>query len=454
MSEMKHLDQYLKLRKGRYYYVRRVPNRYRDVDSRTLIKMALGTGSREVARARRDGLAEADEQLWASLKAFDSSFAVHPALGRYEAAKARALARGFMYYPVEELTEATPTNELLARIILLERSLGKAHQSSEADALLGIAPKPSVRLSEAFDLYCNKITVGDHKGKSPAQRENWRKVKHRAVKNFIKVRGDKPMSKITRADGQAFYEWWGNRIDPKDGSRPMSGNSGNKDLTNLNILFKSFWSYGGEPKRDNPFADLRFKNVVYKSIPPFSAHWIETKLLADGALSGLNPEARLVLCTLMETGCRPSEIVNLRPENIVLDHDVPHLRIRPTENRKLKSKSSSRDIPLMGVSLEAMKLATRGFPKYRDKETLLSNTLMKFFKANNLLETPDHRVYSLRHAFEKRMQEAELDYGLRCILMGHHNTRPSYGDGGSLVYRRDQLAKITLAKSRLPIWDG
>ncbi|WP_298916968.1 DUF6538 domain-containing protein [uncultured Algimonas sp.] len=98
MSEMKHLDQYLKLRKGRYYYVRRVPNCYRDVDSRTLIKLVLDTGSREVARGRQDGFSEADEQLWVSLRAFDSSFAVHPALGRYEAAKARALARGFMYY--------------------------------------------------------------------------------------------------------------------------------------------------------------------------------------------------------------------------------------------------------------------------------------------------------------------------------------------------------------------
>ena len=258
------------------------------------------------------------------------------------------------------------------------------------------------------------------------------------------------MSEITRADGQAFYEWWGNRIDPKDGAKPMSGNSGNKDITNLSILFKSYWSYEGEPKRDNPFADLRFKNVVYKSIPPFSAHWIETKLLAPGALSGLNDEARLVFCTLMETGCRPSEIVNLEPENIVLDDDVPHLRIRPTDKRKLKSKSSNRDIPLMGIALEAMKLAPQGFPKYRDKETHFSNALMKFLKANNLLETPDHRVYSLRHAFEKRMLEADLDYGLRCILMGHHNTRPSYGDGGSLAYRRDQMAKMTLGSTELP----
>jgi len=40
------------------------------------------------------------------------------------------------------------------------------------------------------------------------------------------------------------------------------------------------------------------------------------------------------------------------------------------------------------------------------------------------------------------MLEAGLDYGLRCLLMGHKNSRPSYGDGGSMAYRRDELLKI------------
>ena len=72
MFEMRRLDQYLKQRKGRWYYVRRVPLRYRDVDNRDVIELAFKTGSREVARARRDSLAEADEQLWASLATHDA----------------------------------------------------------------------------------------------------------------------------------------------------------------------------------------------------------------------------------------------------------------------------------------------------------------------------------------------------------------------------------------------
>ncbi len=68
--------------------------------------------------------------------------------------------------------------------------------------------------------------------------------------------------------------------------------------------------------------------------------------------------------------------------------------------------------------------------------------MMKAFRSRELFPTPNHVIYSFRHAFEKRMQEANIDYGLRCLLMGHANTRPRYGDGGSLAYRRDELLKI------------
>ena len=448
MSEMKTLDQYLKQRKGRWYYVRRVPLRYADVDTRRIIKTALKTGSKEVARARRDAHAEADDLYWSSLT-IGSPGSANGALSRYRAAKARAFARGYIYTPVEEMAVQNDMTEVIDRLRVLEGSLGTRQETVETDALLGTAPKASITISDAFELYCEKITMADLKGKSPDQRSSWLRVKKRAVQNFIRLRGNKSMADIDRSDAQAFYEWWGGRVDPKDGSKPLNANSANKDITNLRVLFGAYWTYEGESKRENPFAGLRFKNVVYKTIPPFSAHWLETKVLAVGALSTLNEDARLILYTLIETGCRPSEIANLRREHIILDHEVPHLKIRPTTGRNLKSKSSSRDIPLLGVSLEAMKFRPSGFDAYYDRSSTLSATLMKYFKTNALLETVDHRIYSIRHAFEKRMLEADIDYGLRCILMGHHNTRPSYGDGGSLDYRRDQMMKFTLQKPAL-----
>lgn len=75
--------------------------------------------------------------------------------------------------------------------------------------------------------------------------------------------------------------------------------------------------------------------------------------------------------------------------------------------------------------IETMKPAPNGFPHYRD-----------------LFLTENHVIYSFRHSFEKRMLETGLNYGLRCLLMGHTNNRPASGDGGSLGSRRDEWPKI------------
>ena len=229
----------------------------------------------------------------------------------------------------------------------------------------------------------------------------------------------------------------------------MHPNTANRDLGAMRALYRAYWEHEGGTDRPSPFEEMRFSASQHKDVPPFSDEWIKTKILVPGAFGRLNIEATLIFLALVETGCRPSEIANLREENIVLDHEVPHLSLKNRDDRKLKSRSSVRKIPLLGVSLEALKRAPRGFPKYRDKSASLSATLLKSFRANGLLPTKDHYIYSIRHSLEKRMLEAELDYGLRCLLMGHHDRRPQYGGGGSLEFRRDQLAKIVY-----PLPDG
>jgi len=406
MPVMKRLNQYLKRRGDRWNYHRRVPAAYQTIDPRGTIRVALDTASIEIARARRDALAKADELFWRTLQSGKPT-----ALDSYEAAKQRAMSRGFVYIPAEDLAVEATLDEILDRLKKLDVKAPTA--TSDADAMLGLVKPTAIPITEAFAVYCNKICAADLKGKSKTQLANWTKVK----------RG---------------------RVNPTDGSKPLHANSANKDLTNLRILFERFWEYQGEDQRENPFRNLRFKNVVYKDIPAFENDWIENQILAPGVLDDLNLEARCIVLALVETGCRPSEIANLKPEHIVLDHVVPHLKIRPQQNRQLKSKSAKRDVPLLGVSLEAMKQFPNGFPRYREKTDSLSATLGKYFKTRNLLPTADHRIYSFRHSFEKRMLEAGLDYGLRCKLIGHYNNRPEYGDGGSLSFRRDEMAKMTL----------
>jgi integrase len=155
----------------------------------------------------------------------------------------------------------------------------------------------------------------------------------------------------------------------------------------------------------------------------------------------LNDEARDVVYAVMETGARPSEIVNLTAQRIVLDAEIPYIRIQP-EGRLLKTQHSERDIPLVGLALEAMKRHPQGFPRYFDKGSSLSATLMKHFSKRELLPTAQHKVYSFRHSFKDRLKAVEAPEELIDEMMGHRTHKPQYGDGYGLKLKLKYLRMI------------
>ena len=448
---MRKEDRYLQKRGGRWHYVRRVPTACQAIDDRGFVRVTLNTGSLEMARERRNALEAADNQLWGLLESVseepeDSARRARQlAERRYQAARSRAMSQGLVYAPAGELSTLFAVDDILDRISTLQRiDPGDARPAmrAEAEAILGGVERPSVSVTEAFEVYCDEIAIGDLLNKSPGQRKLWRKTKLRAINYFVEVVGNKPMETLTREDALKFYNWWADRLKPKKGAQARGANTANRDLGNLRLLYREYFRHIGEETRPNPFRNLAFKETIADKVPPFPDDWVRTKILVPTALAGINEQARLIAYALIETGCRPSEIANLLPEDIYLEAEVPHIRIRPRKDREIKTGSSIRDIPLVGVSLEAMKRAPDGFPHYRDRNDLLSQSLVKTFRNRGLMPTDKHVIYSFRHSFEKRMLEAGLDYGLRCLLMGHATNRPAYGDGGSLAYRRKELLKI------------
>lgn len=382
---------------------------------------------------------EADNQYWLSVMA-SGQLPTEIAMRSYKSAQRRAMAKGFVYTPVQDLADVAALAEIIDRLKAIPTD--PVPNKKEADAVLGLVERPSVKISKAMEIYCDEIAVSELLGKSIEQKKSWRKVKIRALNNFVKVVGDLPMHKITRDHARKYYNWWAGRVAPKDGSKALTTNSANRDLGNIRKLYREFWEYEGEETRDNPFRNLSFAKQPPKDVPCFTDEFVQTRFLKPSVFNGLNAEAALIVYAMIETGCRPSELSNILPENIKLDSEVPYIQIRSRADRQLKAIASSRDIPLVGCSLEAFKRAPNGFPPYRNKGNLMSKAIMYALRVRGLQATPDHRLYSLRHSFEKRMLEAGLDYGIRCLLMGHKNSRPSYGDGGSIAYRRNELLKI------------
>lgn len=450
-------NRYLYQRGHAWNYKRRVPSKYKHVDSRSKVRASLETKSLDIARIRRDAMERADEAYWAALsneaaanqgvtEATQQVQSLH-----YQAAKAKALTFGFIYKTAQEIYDDRNINDAKGRVMALAEQFDIPKEKPptfETKALLGGIEKPRREdrtVSQCFTFYVNEIEFDAQLKKSPAQRKSWENSKRTSIDYFIKVIGDIGMTEITRDHAITFRNWWADRIKNGDenGKRPTPYTA-NRRIGNMRTLHSQYFSFIGDEDRANPFRKLSFKDndKNKRKRPPFSIKWMQNNILRPGALEGLNAEARSIFLAIIETGARPSEICNLLPENIHLNHDVPYVEIRERSNREVKASASNRDIPLLGVSLEAMKANPDAFPRYFDKDTHLSNTLMKFFQDNKLLESEKHTIYSVRHSFEDRMLEAGIDHDLRCTLMGHKLKRPLYGSGGSLAYKRDELSKI------------
>ena len=434
----KNPNKYLERRGENWYYFRRAPSRIAHLLSTQRIRKTLNTKDIDEARLRRDVLNKDLEEQWGRL-AFYGKKSIRTRSGEdnYELARARCELAGHDYLSMSEQIELNDLQDLLSR---LETSRLKSFDEKTARAIFGLVNPPDHTLIDALNTYIRSIAPHETRFKSDEQRKKWLEARQRTIIQFETICGHLSMTEITRHHAVKFHAFWRDRVMPEDAK--YKPNTANKQLGHLRKIYRLYWTFHGQEDRPNPFRNLRFNSRYESTTPVFSDKWIRTKILAHDALSGLNLEARLIVPILIETGCRLSEIVNLRPEHICLDNDIPYIRIRPTEKRELKTASSKRDIPLIGVALEAMRQAPEGFPRYADKGTSLSNLLSKTFRRRGLFPTAEHRIYSFRHSFEKRMLEAGLDYGLRCTLMGHKTTRPEYGDGGSLSFRRRELLKI------------
>ncbi|SFA59260.1 Site-specific recombinase XerC [Paracoccus halophilus] len=363
------------------------------------------------------------------------------AAAAYDAARQLAKSRDFPYRPASELARG-PIDDLLRRIEMVASAKGGVERQTEEIALLGGIDQPLVTISMALEEFFRFSEVERQAGKSERQIKRWRQPRQRAVSTFIQLNGDLPMSEIRRDHAQRLRDHWAERI-AREG---LDKGSANKDIGHLSDLFRSWFEYHALDL-PNPFARLRFRGKKTGTVGvAFSEAFIRERILGSGALDGLNEEARDVLLVMVNTGARPSEILGCSTEAWQLTGPVPHIDISKQIPRVLKTAQSPRQIPLLGVSLDAAKriVDRGGITHYLDKGDNWSATVNKYLTRNNLRETPKHAAYSLRHSFEDRMVEAAIDDRIRAELMGHKYARPDYGRGGSLEIRRKALERIAL----------
>jgi integrase len=175
----------------------------------------------------------------------------------------------------------------------------------------------------------------------------------------------------------------------------------------------------------NPFSSLKIPNLNEdaKDVPSFTD--LELGQIASVALDQ-KTEQGLIFTMQIETGCRIAEITNLRLENVHLDAPIPYvdIRLHLEHGKRLKTgKDSERVLPLVGVTLEAARVASANaggspwlFPKAATRRTHPSGKVNKWIaKAIG----PGKNSHSARHSLETRLVLAKTDQRLVDAIMGH-----------------------------------
>lgn len=408
-----------------------MPTHLAALDTRTIVRISLHTGDLKKALLAAVVAEQELELLWSTLTAQGSL----DAWTRYRATMERARLEGFVYRPADEVA-GLRVSEILRR---LESLAGREADPSAVHAIAGGPGRPDVTIKAALKLY-KDFVASELVGKRDDQVRRWNNARDLAVSEFVACLGeDKAIGELTRDDGRKFRDMWLGRVRTEGYGR----NAMNKQISHLSRML----SVVNEELKlglDPIFTGLSVKEIKAER-PPFPRAFVEERILAPGALAGLNLDARVALLVCAETGMGAEEVTSLRAETIHLDAAVPYVAVVAREGAEQKTEYRPRQIPLVGVALKAMKLRPAGIERYYDKNASLSAVVNKYMRDNKLMPSLRHSLYSFRHSFQDRLTEVEAPDRLQAELMGHKYIREKYGKGPDLAQKQRWLDKIAYA---------
>lgn len=218
-----------------------------------------------------------------------------------------------------------------------------AQGEREADAALGAVSMPSITVTGALEAYW-PLARDKLEGKTEDQVRKFENPRKLAVRMFVDAVGDLELDKVTPDDLLTFRD---TLLDKVAESEKFSAGSANKVISNLSSTLRHVIKMKRLPIQLS-FGDIKFKDGKKKTRAPFSTEWIRDRLLAPGALDGMNDQARRIFLMQVNTGARPSEIAGMMVEHVNLSANIPMIRIEP-EGRELMNHHSARSIPLAGV---------------------------------------------------------------------------------------------------------
>lgn len=345
---------------------------------------------------------------------------------------------GLRYKPVNFLAKEN-VEEIVYRI---EKAAEKPENREHVAAILGGAGESDLKWSELLEKFW-AYAAPKMQNKSDEQNRVWKNSRKRAVANFIEANGDIRVVDTNRQHILDFRDWWMDRIEAKD----LSNNTANDEFSFIKNILKTV-DTNFQPSLNLPVTEL-FREIRLESQgsvrAPYSVDFIQNVLMSKSRLAGMNEDFRLIIYAFASTGAGPRELVMRTSEDIVLDHEIPHIRIVRRKKDGLKTKYREREIPLVGSALYAFQRRPEGFTNYRDKVNSLTSGIGKFLRENELYERENQTLYSLRHTFQDRLTALRVGDRVQCDLMGHSMAslgREEYGEGATLEHKLEVLKQM------------
>lgn len=422
---------------GYWYLVRRVPKEYLRIEGRRLVMLSTHIRIADDPRAAR--AQSVVEQLDAELFLFwRDALAGNVCEGRKRFLKAQETARSFGCDYVEAMSLKSQFGEFMRRMMLLG-AVPQDELATVAPALLGEVPavKTGRKVMDMLAGY-EAILAASLMKKSAGQLRRWRTTREAALAVFVSIVGEnKLIAELTHDDAFNLRDHWNKRVLAKE----VQIDTANKQIAYVAAMVREINNFE-RLKMDDIFARKSIRGGEKRQRVGFSIEHVQNVLMAPGALDGLNDEARGIFYVVAELGLRPSEVCGLRRAHIHLDVAIPFISIQE-DGRQVKNMNSIRTTPLVGVALEVMRHFPDGFPRYLDKNDVLSATVNKYLVENELLERPGQTFYSLRHTFKDRLRRVTwIKQELLDKLMGHATGKEAYGEGYELDQKQEALKAI------------
>jgi len=253
-------------------------------------------------------------------------------------------------------------------------------------------------------------------------------VAERNVGYVIECLGDRPLDAYSSSDAATFRDWLiGRDLSTSSIKRIFSTIRAVFNLTIQELGLGCLNAFANTylPSDDRP------KRAV---ISPEDIKRVQ-KVCLDIA-----DERRLLIALISDTGMRLSEALGLVWDDVKLKHEYPHIDLKPHPWRRLKTSSSKRLIPLVGASLEAVKVMHRQcdnsflFNSYASEDGCNGNscsaTLNKWLKQH----VSDAVIHSFRHSFRDRLRNAGVQSDMIDQLGGWsmQSVGQGYGNGYDL----------------------